>query len=111
MEPTYTYTVQVYLIFFVLFSAYYGVLFPGRQEAAFANFRLWESVGYIIAYLISPHFRTSTKTYILFVLMFIGTFCYFIVEYKEFKIRKKLDKAKAASDNKGCDNIAFSNID
>ncbi|XP_048478604.1 UNC93-like protein [Plutella xylostella] len=98
-------------IWMVQINAYYGVLFPGRQEAAFANFRLWESVGYIIAYLISPHFRTSTKTYILFVLMFIGTFCYFIVEYKEFKIRKKLDKAKAASDNKGCDNIAFSNID
>ena len=31
-------------------SAFYGVLFPNNEEAAFSNYRLWESVGFIIAF-------------------------------------------------------------
>ncbi|CAK1580490.1 unnamed protein product [Parnassius mnemosyne] len=95
----------------VQINSYYGVLFPGREEAAFANFRLWESVGYIVAYLISPHLRTSTKTYVLIVLMIIGVSLYFVVEYRDRKAKKKLEEKNQELQNVGCDNIAFQNLD
>lgn len=95
-----------------LFPAYYGILFPGREEAAFSNFRLWESVGYIIAYVISPYFRTSTKTYTLFIMMIVGVAAYFTVEFREHKVKKKLEeKNKELNPEKGCDNGAFECIE
>ncbi|CAH0715375.1 unnamed protein product, partial [Brenthis ino] len=75
-------------IWLVQINAYYGILFPGREEAAFSNFRLWESVGYIIAYIISPYLRTSAKTYVLMACMLIGTVFYFVVEYRDKKSKK-----------------------
>ena len=33
-----------------MFSALYGVLFPNKAEAAFSNYRLWESVGFVVAF-------------------------------------------------------------
>ena len=32
------------------FVAFYGVIFAKKEEAAFSNHRLWESIGFIIAY-------------------------------------------------------------
>ncbi|KAJ8722223.1 hypothetical protein PYW08_004625 [Mythimna loreyi] len=103
-------------IWIVQINAYYGILFPGREEAAFSNFRLWESVGYIIAYVLSPYLRTSAKTYLIFGMMIIGVICYFIVEYQQYKIKRKLQNKKKdlcyISDNsKGCDNIAFQTVE
>ncbi|XP_049873574.1 UNC93-like protein [Pectinophora gossypiella] len=101
-------------VWMVQINAYYGILFPGREEAAFSNFRLWESVGYIIAYVISPYLRTSAKTYLLFIMMFVGAALYFIVEYRERRCTRKLEITKVDPDlccAKGCDNIAFQNVE
>ncbi|XP_063383842.1 UNC93-like protein isoform X1 [Cydia fagiglandana] len=99
-------------VWMVQINAYYGILFPGREEAAFSNFRLWESVGYIIAYIISPYLRTSAKTWLLFVMMIIGVAGYFTVECKERRVQKKLlEKEKELGCDKGCDNIAFQSIE
>ncbi|CAH0398236.1 unnamed protein product [Chilo suppressalis] len=99
-------------VWLVQINAYYGTLFPGREEAAFANFRLWESVGYIIAYVISPYLRTSQKTYLMFAMMFVGVVLYYTVEYRDRKAKKqlKLKKEETCTD-KGFDNIAFQNVE
>ncbi|XP_021207584.1 UNC93-like protein isoform X3 [Bombyx mori] len=89
-------------IWIVQINAYYSILFPGREEAAFSNFRLWESVGYIVAYVISPYLRTSVKTYLMLSLLVLGLSCYFTVEYRE---RRK--KSKLNTPDVGCDNFAF----
>lgn len=102
---------------YFMFTAFVGTLFPGKEEAAYANFRLWESVGYIIAYVISPYLRISEKTYFLLVMMFVGVFFYLIVEYKQSKNRDDLVINKMNSSElkhnkkcyKGCDNMAFEN--
>ncbi|KAI8436993.1 hypothetical protein MSG28_010395 [Choristoneura fumiferana] len=99
-------------VWMVQINAYYGILFPGREEAAFSNFRLWESVGYIIAYVISPYLRTSAKTYTLLIMMLLGVAGYFTVEFKEHKVKKKLEaKNKELNPEKGCDNGAFECIE
>lgn len=102
-------------IWIVQINAYYGILFPGREEAAFSNFRLWESVGYIIAYVISPYLRTSAKTYLIFGMMIIGVACYFIVEYQQHIKKRQLENKKKdlcyITNAKGCDNIAFHTIE
>ncbi|XP_041979540.1 UNC93-like protein [Aricia agestis] len=80
-------------IWMVQINAFSGCLFPGREEASFSNFRLWESVGYIIAYVISPHLRTSTKTYLMFGGMILGLALYYVVEYRQSR-EKKLKEEK-----------------
>ncbi|XP_045448135.1 UNC93-like protein [Melitaea cinxia] len=95
-------------IWLVQINAYYGILFPGREEAAFSNFRLWESVGYIIAYIISPYFRTSTKTYVLLVSMIVGVSLYLVVEYRDRKAKKLEEKpVEPMKYVTGLDNIAY----
>ena len=32
-------------------NALYGVLFPSEEEAAFSNYRLWESLGFLVAFI------------------------------------------------------------
>ncbi|KAM3965259.1 UNC93-like protein [Aphomia sociella] len=101
-------------VWIVQINAYYGLLFPGREEAAFSNFRLWESVGYIIAYIISPYMRFSSKTYFMLSILIVGVSCYFTVEYKERKVKKfeinDLNN-KEHSLEKGFDNIAFQHVE
>ncbi|XP_038220754.1 UNC93-like protein [Zerene cesonia] len=94
-------------VWMVQLNAYYGILFPGREEAAFSNFRLWESVGYIIAYVISPHLRTSSKTYVLAVSMAVGVFLYFVVEYRDRREKRKNNAKLNVISNIGLDNKAF----
>ena len=40
-------------------AAFYGVLFPESEEAAFSNYRLWESVGFIIAFAYTSYIRAA----------------------------------------------------
>ncbi|KOB79342.1 hypothetical protein OBRU01_00553 [Operophtera brumata] len=84
----------------------------GKEEAAFSNFRLWESVGYIIAYVISPYLRTSSKTYLMATMMVTGMVCYFIVEFRDRSAKKLVElKKKELVYGNGCDNIAFHNVE
>ncbi|KAK1796123.1 hypothetical protein P4O66_009208 [Electrophorus voltai] len=46
-------------------NALYGILFPKHKEAAFANYRMWESLGFVIAFAYSTFICLSTKIYIL----------------------------------------------
>ncbi len=59
---------------FTLFtcSAYYGVLFPGKEEAAFSNFRFFEAIGSVLTYVLNPMLCTGTMLWILLALMIVG---------------------------------------
>lgn len=53
-------------------TAYYGILFRGKEEAAFSNFRLFESCGSVIMYSLSPMLCAATKIKAVFAFMMIG---------------------------------------
>lgn len=75
-------------IFHCQINALYGILFPTAEEAAFSNYRLWESLGLALAYLASNHLCIRPKLYILIVVATVGTICYYIVEYKVYRSKK-----------------------
>nr|CAD7267902.1 unnamed protein product [Timema shepardi] len=64
-------------------NAMYGVLFPGQEEAAFSNFKLCTSVGYILTYSYSSYICTDVKLYIISTLMLVGVAGYLSVEWGE----------------------------
>lgn len=64
-------------------SALYGVIFPGKSEAAFSNYRLWESVGFIIAYACSTVLCIEAKVTILLVFLVLGITGYYVIELIE----------------------------
>lgn len=64
-------------------TAFYGVLFPGMSEAAFSNYRLWESLGFIIAFLCSTFLCISSKIALLLVLIALGIGGYLCIEVIE----------------------------
>ena len=70
-------------MYITFIPALYGTLFPNESEAAFSNYRLWESVGYIMAYAYSSHICTVTKLYILFSFLLGGMALYGVVEWRE----------------------------
>ncbi|XP_074044138.1 protein unc-93 homolog A-like [Macrotis lagotis] len=64
-------------------NAIYGVLFVKNKEAAFANYRLWESLGFVIAFGYSTFLCVSTKLYIVLGVLILSGVTYGIVEYLE----------------------------
>lgn len=69
-----------------LFSAaLYGILFPRQKEAAFANYRMWESLGFVIAFAYSTFLCLEYKLYILLAVLLLTVVTYPIVEYHEYK--------------------------
>ncbi|XP_053316258.1 protein unc-93 homolog A-like [Spea bombifrons] len=65
-------------------SSLYGVLFEKNKEAAFANFSLWESVGFVIAFGYSSFLCVYMKLYILLCVVVLGIIMYAVVEYMEY---------------------------
>lgn len=64
-------------------NALYGVLFMENQEAGFANYRLWESLGFIIAFIYADLLSVRAKTLILFGVLGVGMLGYFLIEIRE----------------------------
>ncbi|XP_053316257.1 protein unc-93 homolog A-like [Spea bombifrons] len=65
-------------------SSLYGILFEKNKEAAFANFCLWESVGFVIAFGYSSFLCVYVKLYILLCVVVLGIIMYAVVEYMEY---------------------------
>lgn len=76
------------LNFLTCSAALCGMLFPGNEEAAYGNYRIWRSVGFILAYAYSPYLCTSTKIYILLALLIVGMFGYIIIEWGEMNTKR-----------------------
>ncbi|XP_066997583.2 UNC93-like protein [Anabrus simplex] len=60
----------------VQINALCGILAPGNEKAAYNLFRLWESVGYIVAYGQSAALCTDVKLYIVLGLLLLGMLGY-----------------------------------
>jgi hypothetical protein len=69
-------------------NALYGVLFTNNEEAAFSNHRLWQSIGFVIFYIITPHIRIRISLIILLIFLTLGMIGYGITEYR-WKIQTK----------------------
>ncbi len=59
----------------------YGVFFHDNQEAAFSNYRLWESLGFVIAFAYANYLCITTKLIILLVVLIISLVGYFTAEW------------------------------
>jgi len=70
-------------------NALYGVVFPGQSEAAFSNYRLWESLGFIINYATQGALCNTNKLYIVIAFLCVGIAGYYTVEVME---RRKIDQ-------------------
>ncbi|KAF5288409.1 hypothetical protein FQR65_LT12022 [Abscondita terminalis] len=83
-------------VWLVQINALCGILFPGKEEAAYSNFRLWESTGSVITYAYSPYLRTNVKIYLLIGLLIVGVSGYAAIEIVKRKAKKaELDRTKA----------------
>ncbi|CAG0887879.1 unnamed protein product [Cyprideis torosa] len=60
----------------------HGILFKGEEEnaAAFANYKFFESIGFMQAYFLSSLLCTTVKVYFMGALLVIGMICYLWVE-------------------------------
>ncbi|XP_017753017.1 PREDICTED: UNC93-like protein [Eufriesea mexicana] len=74
-------------------NALSGILFSGKEEAAFSNFRLWESTGSVITYAYSPYLCTQTKLYFLMGILFLGMIGYGVIEWT-WKTDRPIPKSK-----------------
>lgn len=63
----------------------YGILFEKHKEAAFANYRLWESLGFVIAFGYSTKLQVYIKLYILVSVLVLSMVMYGAVEYLKAK--------------------------
>jgi glucan phosphoethanolaminetransferase (alkaline phosphatase superfamily) len=79
--------------FLTCFLALYGVLFLNEEEAAFSNYRLWESIGFVIAYIYANYLRINVKLIVISCVLGIGMIGYYIIEYKIFKNTDNFDLA------------------
>lgn len=73
-----------------MFSGLYGTLFRRNKEAAFSNYRLWESLGFVVAYAYSTKLCANMKCYVLLVVLVFGVIGYIIVEVNHNKNVKEL---------------------
>uniref|UniRef100_A0A8C5PRE9 Protein unc-93 homolog A n=1 Tax=Leptobrachium leishanense TaxID=445787 RepID=A0A8C5PRE9_9ANUR len=73
-----------------LLNALYGVLFHDHKEAAFSNYRVWQSVGFVITYAYSNFLCVSVKLYIILSVMILGMILYLVVEFLESSIYQYL---------------------
>lgn len=64
----------------LVINAMYGLLFRGREAAAYSNFSLWGSAGFIVTYSYSPHLCAVTKLAILAVVLFLSLMGFVVAE-------------------------------
>ena len=79
-------------------SATYGVLFT-EHESAFSNFRLWESLGYVIAYVYTPRIRIRHAQIILLCVLTVSMICYFVIDLTELRRKRKEGAEKPSITN------------
>ena len=61
-------------------NSFYGILFVEQNEAAFSNYRLWESTGFVLFYIITPYIRIRTALIILLIFLTLGMMGYVTTE-------------------------------
>jgi hypothetical protein len=64
-------------------SGLHGLLFHDNTEAAFSVYKVWESLGFIVAFFVSPLLCMTVKLYSLLALLTIGMIAYCFLELYE----------------------------
>jgi len=77
-------------------NSFYGVLFVDNDEAGFSNYRLWESTGFVIFYIVTPYIRIRLALIILLIFLTIGMIGYGITEYRLRKKKTEIDQVAPA---------------
>lgn len=62
-------------------NSFYGVIFADVREPAFANYRLWESMGFILMFSIQSQLRVYVKIVALMLALALGTVGYLAIEF------------------------------
>ena len=101
-----------------IFSALYGCLFKNHQEAAFANYRLFESIGFLVAFAYANSLTTEEKLYIVLAFLILGMIGYVACEVLDKKkyqleqntgdIDEETSESHMSKGSIGADNDAFS---
>ena len=98
-------------------SALYGCLFKNHQEAAFANYRLFESIGFLVAFAYANSLTTEEKLYIVLTFLILGMIGYVVCEVLDKKkyqvgqpdtVGDETSKSSMSKGSIGADNDAFS---
>nr|CAD7459596.1 unnamed protein product [Timema tahoe] len=71
-------------------NALVGTLFPTREEVAYSNYRLFEALGFAVAYAYSPYICVKPELYFLTGVLTVGMLGYIAVEILE---RRRKDDA------------------
>lgn len=82
------------MISWLTYVALYGVLFAANKEAAFSNFRLWQSLGFAIPLAYSTFLCIRIKMYILIGILATGMVGYLTIESLEKKKLKRYPDMK-----------------
>ncbi|XP_055389960.1 UNC93-like protein [Condylostylus longicornis] len=83
----------------------YGLLFRRNKEAAFSNYRLWESIGFVVAYAYATTLCANMKLYILLAVITLGVLGYVIVEIRYRRKQKRIKKQEEEAAKKPIDDI------
>ncbi|CAF2142774.1 unnamed protein product [Rotaria magnacalcarata] len=75
-------------------NAFYGVIFTENREAAFSNYRLWESTGFAFFRIITPYIRVRLVLIILAIFLSFGIVGYTMTEYRSRTLEETKDKTK-----------------
>jgi hypothetical protein len=73
-------------------NSFYGVLFAKKDEAAFSNYRLWESSGFVLFYIITPYIRIRIALIILLIFLTLGMIGYGLTELRLRKNKTKINQ-------------------
>ena len=67
-------------------NALYGVVFLANQEAAFSNYRLWESVGFVISFAYQGSVCVEPKIWVTLAMLLLGMAAYGYLEVREARV-------------------------
>ncbi|CAM1309378.1 unc-93 (predicted) [Pycnogonum litorale] len=79
-------------------NSLYGVLFSKDEEAAFSNYRLWESLGFIIAFAYNNYICVTVKLYVLIAFLAIRMLGYIVMEVK-IRLETKSSSSSSSTHN------------
>ena len=82
---------DTFKIIFFFSSALVGVIFVEDEEAAYSNYRVWESLGFIIAYVLQTQVCIFAKLWVALGFLIVGMAGYLTIEYLLMKRRTTPD--------------------
>ncbi|XP_046556060.1 protein unc-93 homolog A-like [Haliotis rubra] len=86
-------------IFHTQFNTLVGLMFPEKQEAAFANFHTWNAIGFTITFAYGGALCVRAKLYVCLALFALGSLGYFLAEILFLRQKREARKASSRANN------------